>query len=88
MLNMKAYRQLFDEDIEWLMKQKRTLEREHIRDCLEWMRDHKHQIDMEEAERVIAQQEKDLCLLNGMRESLLRDKAKLLTRLKALEEDT
>lgn len=48
-LNMKAYVQLFEEDLEWLSKQPRTLEREHIIDCLRWMRDHKHEIEAVEA---------------------------------------
>jgi len=44
-LNMRAYIQLFDEDIAWLLEQPRTLERDHIRDCLVWMRDNKHLIE-------------------------------------------
>ena len=30
MMNRTAYQKLIDEDIEWLLKQPRTLEREHI----------------------------------------------------------
>ncbi len=48
-LNMKAYRQLFNEDLEWLREQPRTLERLHIRDCLIWMRDHRHELEADEA---------------------------------------
>lgn len=48
-LNMRAYRKLFDEDLEWLAQQPRTLERDHIEDCLRWMRDHKHEIEAVEA---------------------------------------
>lgn len=44
-LNRPAYERLFNEDIEWLLRQPRTLEREHIRDCLRWMREHKHEIE-------------------------------------------
>jgi hypothetical protein len=41
-LSRKAYKQLFDEDIEWLLQQQpRTLERDHIRDCLIWLRDNR-----------------------------------------------
>ena len=29
-VNREAYQKLIDEDIEWLMKQPRTLERDHI----------------------------------------------------------
>ena len=34
-LNRRSYAQLIREDLEWLMKQPRTLEREHIRLILE-----------------------------------------------------
>lgn len=34
-LNRHAYKKLIQEDIEWLMQQPRTLEREHIRLILE-----------------------------------------------------
>ena len=44
-LNKKAYEQLFDENIEWLLNQTRSLERDHIIDCMRWMRDHKYQCD-------------------------------------------
>ena len=30
MVNREAYQKLIDEDIEWLMKQPRSLERDHI----------------------------------------------------------
>lgn len=40
-LNDRAWRALVDEDIEWLMSQPPTLERDHIRDCLLWLREHK-----------------------------------------------
>ena len=40
-LNRPAYQQLFDEDIEWLLKQPRTLERDHIVECLRWLRCHR-----------------------------------------------
>ena len=30
MINKKAYQKLIDEDIEWLLKQPRSLERDHI----------------------------------------------------------
>jgi hypothetical protein len=34
-LNREAFRKLIAENIDWLMKQPRTLEREHIKLCLE-----------------------------------------------------
>jgi hypothetical protein len=37
-LNKQAWEKLIDEDIDWLNKQDRTLEREHIQDCLLWLR--------------------------------------------------
>lgn len=40
-LNRSAYQQLFDEDIEWVLKQPRTLERDHVVDCLRWLREHR-----------------------------------------------
>ena len=30
MVNREAYQKLIDEDVEWLLKQPRTLERDHI----------------------------------------------------------
>ncbi len=41
-LNKKAHQQLFDEDVTWLLRQPRSLERDHIKDCLLWMREHQH----------------------------------------------
>lgn len=40
-LNLPAYQNLIDEDLEWLLKQPRTLEREHIQACLKWLRENK-----------------------------------------------
>lgn len=34
-MNSDAYRKLIDEDLEWLNKQPRTLEREHIKQIVE-----------------------------------------------------
>jgi hypothetical protein len=39
-LNPRAYRDLIDGDLEWLLKQPRTLERDHIELILRWQ--HKH----------------------------------------------
>ena len=39
-LNKPAYRQLVGEDIEWLLKQQRTLKRDHIEMCLRWLLNH------------------------------------------------
>ena len=40
MINREAYQKLIDEDIEWLMKQPRSLERDHIvsvlKNSVEW----------------------------------------------------
>lgn len=35
-LNKTAYKQLLEENIEWLLKQERTLERDHIEVVLKW----------------------------------------------------
>ena len=40
-LNQQAWEQLIDEDIAWVEQQPRTLERDHITQCLEWLREHK-----------------------------------------------
>lgn len=40
-LNTAAYQQILDEDLEWLRRQPRTLERDHIECCLRWLRDNK-----------------------------------------------
>lgn len=40
-LNLQAWRKLIDENIEWLLKQPRTLERDHIQSCLVWLRKNK-----------------------------------------------
>lgn len=45
-LNSEAYRKLIREDLDWLLKQPRTLERDHIQHILEWQ--------MEYAEAVVA----------------------------------
>lgn len=39
-LNREAYRKLLTEDIAWLLRQPRTLERDHICDLLIYERDH------------------------------------------------
>lgn len=39
-VNSAAYRQLVDEDLEWLRKQPRTLERDHIEVILKWHIEH------------------------------------------------
>ena len=40
-VNREAYQKLIDEDIEWLLKQPRSLERGHIvnvlKNCVEWV---------------------------------------------------
>ncbi len=36
-LNRAVYEQLLREDLEWLLKQPRTLERDHIEYLLRWM---------------------------------------------------
>lgn len=38
-LNREAFEKLIDEDIEWLKQQTRTLERDHIETCLEWVKE-------------------------------------------------
>lgn len=40
-LNQAAYVRLMDEDIEWLLRQPRSLERDHTEQCLKWLRDHR-----------------------------------------------
>ncbi len=35
-LNRAAYQRLVDEDLEWLLTQPRTLERDHIEQTLRW----------------------------------------------------
>jgi len=48
-VNKETYRQLIDEDIAWLRKYPRTLERGHIIDVLEWSIDQLYPaIDYEE----------------------------------------
>ena len=37
-LNDTAFRQLLDENIEWLMNQESSLERGHTIECLKWLR--------------------------------------------------
>ena len=41
MINREAYQKLIDEDIEWLLKQPRSLERDHIvnvlKNSVEWV---------------------------------------------------
>ena len=39
-INASAYRQLIDEDLEWLLSQPRTLERDHIEQILRWQHLH------------------------------------------------
>ena len=36
-LNKEAYQQLINEDLEWLLEQPRTLERDHIESCMKWL---------------------------------------------------
>jgi hypothetical protein len=45
-LNSEAYRKLIREDLDWLLRQPRTLERDHIQQILEWQ--------MEYAKAVVA----------------------------------
>lgn len=40
-LNRPAYEQLLREDLDWLLKQPRTLERDHIADVLRWNLSHR-----------------------------------------------
>jgi hypothetical protein len=40
-LNTAAYMKLIDEDLEWLLAQPRSLERDHIEQCLNWLRSHR-----------------------------------------------
>ena len=40
-LSRQAYRQLMNEDINWVLSQDRTLERDHVVQCLKWLRDHR-----------------------------------------------
>lgn len=49
-LHKKAYQQLFDEDLDWLLKQPRSLERDHIEQCLRWMRANRENVDDAHAE--------------------------------------
>ena len=44
-LNKAAYKQLIDEDIEWLKKQPRSLERDHIEVILTWSISMKSEMD-------------------------------------------
>ena len=44
-LSKQAWEKLIDEDIEWLMKQPRTLERWHIHECLLWLKKNKALVD-------------------------------------------
>lgn len=44
-LNKPAYQQLFDEDLRWLRNNSRTLERDHIEQCLLWMRENKEAVE-------------------------------------------
>ena len=43
-LNKAAYQELIDGNIEWLLKQPRSLERHHIEVCLVWCREHNYSI--------------------------------------------
>jgi hypothetical protein len=43
-LNAAAYQRLIDEDQAWLLAQPRTLERDHIEDCLKWLASNKRLI--------------------------------------------
>ncbi len=40
-LNREAYRKLINEDFAWLMEQPRSLERDHIVECLEWLKENR-----------------------------------------------
>ncbi len=35
-MSIESYKQLCREDLEWLLKTKRTLERDHVQQILEW----------------------------------------------------
>ena len=50
-LTEEAYQKLIDEDNDWLMKQPRTLERDHIADCLLWLRENRPQEMLDLIER-------------------------------------
>jgi len=40
-LNKAAYQQLIDEDLEWLRQQPGAMERDHIEECLLWLRENR-----------------------------------------------
>ena len=40
-VNKAAWQRLIDEDLRWLLRQRRTLERDHIEHCLRWVRENK-----------------------------------------------
>lgn len=50
-LNRKSYARLIQEDIEWLMKQPRTLERDHIKMILKWSINELYGVDKKESEQ-------------------------------------
>ena len=45
-LNQKSWELMIDENIEWLLQQPRTLERDHIESVLRWTRKHKPKIPL------------------------------------------
>lgn len=46
-LNRSAYEQLLREDLEWLLNQPRTLERDHIESWLRWLiKNRPHEIEV------------------------------------------
>ena len=51
-LSKQAWEKLIDEDIDYLLGQPRTLERDHIHDCLMWTRMHRDIIRMHPIQEV------------------------------------
>ena len=44
-LSKQAWEKLIDEDVDWLKLQARSLERDHVLQCLLWLRKHKALVD-------------------------------------------
>jgi len=44
-LNRQAYQRLIQEDIDWLLRQPRSLERDHVHEILLWMLDNRPAVD-------------------------------------------
>lgn len=47
-MNERAYQKLIDGNIDWLLKQPFSLEREHIEECLRWLRENRYRRPQQE----------------------------------------